>query len=314
MLNLYDKLGISLDASAAEIKAAITQAAQTESLPLEVLQKANQWLLNEQVRKQYNAKLFAEHPEILQEMFAAARANTQAPAPNEPPPRKIKRVNDDDEPEAQISETPHSDAAKRIAKATWRGLKHYSATRHQRVGSGCLSTALGVFFGGLMLIMLPIILLFGSCSVDDTYRKRAKARAEAAAQKQEPAYSPPAAPNPQQIGTNFVQQYTTGGDGSALDPYVITARSLARAFADNPDAATTGLSGKNTTLIGRVGFTERSGYKVYLLGDGDSANVHVDMSVSSTADSGTTIMFGDCRVSGWNGSQISVYGCVQLKP
>ncbi|QMT33642.1 J domain-containing protein [Conchiformibius steedae DSM 2580] len=88
MINLYQLLGIAPNATPDQIRKALTTAAQQQSLPLDTLQKCQTWLLDTSKRKQYNARLFAEHPEILENMMA--QANPPAPAETEKtePPTK----------------------------------------------------------------------------------------------------------------------------------------------------------------------------------------------------------------------------------
>ncbi|WP_304335432.1 hypothetical protein [Conchiformibius steedae] len=88
MINLYQLLGIAPNAAPDQIRKALTTAAQQQSLPLDTLQKCQTWLLDADKRKQYNARLFAVHPEILENMMA--QANPPAPAETEktePPPK-----------------------------------------------------------------------------------------------------------------------------------------------------------------------------------------------------------------------------------
>lgn len=83
MINLYKKLGVKATATPDEIKRAMQRAAQNQSMNLTELQKCKEWILNEEVRRKYNAKLFAEHPELLLEL--------QAPQPSEQKEAKRKR-------------------------------------------------------------------------------------------------------------------------------------------------------------------------------------------------------------------------------
>lgn len=88
MINLYQLLGIAPNATSDQIRKALTTAAQQQSLPLDTLRKCQTCLLDTDKRKQYNARLFAEHPEILENMMA--QANPPAPAETEktePPPK-----------------------------------------------------------------------------------------------------------------------------------------------------------------------------------------------------------------------------------
>lgn len=76
MINLYERLNILPTATEKEIQAAMKKAAQEQRMELEELKKCQQWLLNPEVRVKYNARLFAEHPEIL--------AQLMQPKPEEP--------------------------------------------------------------------------------------------------------------------------------------------------------------------------------------------------------------------------------------
>lgn len=69
MVNIYEKLGISPFSSVDEIKSAIAQHYTNSTLPDNVLNTAKKWLLNEDVRRQYNAKLFAEYPDLIKKIF-----------------------------------------------------------------------------------------------------------------------------------------------------------------------------------------------------------------------------------------------------
>lgn len=51
MINLYEKLGITPNASKEEIENAIKSAAQKKALPLEILQQAKNYLLNPNMKK-----------------------------------------------------------------------------------------------------------------------------------------------------------------------------------------------------------------------------------------------------------------------
>lgn len=92
MINLYEKLGIPLHANTEQIQRAIKRAAQQQSMSLVEIQKAKEWLLNSEIRKKYNAKLFAEHPELLEQLSqqAAPVANT---APQTAPTKQLKKTN-----------------------------------------------------------------------------------------------------------------------------------------------------------------------------------------------------------------------------
>lgn len=69
MINLYAQLNIEPHATANEVQHAITAAAQKQALPLPILEKCKEWLLNTENRQRYTAKLFATHPELLQTIF-----------------------------------------------------------------------------------------------------------------------------------------------------------------------------------------------------------------------------------------------------
>lgn len=68
MINLYAKFGVSVHAKPEQIQRAIKLAAQKQSMSLKEIQKAQQWLLNPDIRKKYNAKLFAEYPELIEQL------------------------------------------------------------------------------------------------------------------------------------------------------------------------------------------------------------------------------------------------------
>lgn len=88
MINLYEKLGITPNASKEEIENAIKSAAQKKALPLEILQQAKNYLLNPNMKKKYDAKLFAEHPEILQSIIAPSELKY----PREKKPKKMLKT------------------------------------------------------------------------------------------------------------------------------------------------------------------------------------------------------------------------------
>lgn len=66
--NLYELLRISPLATPEQIRVALSNAAQSSKISLEDAQMVEKLLLNEETRKKYNAKLFAEYPEILQQI------------------------------------------------------------------------------------------------------------------------------------------------------------------------------------------------------------------------------------------------------
>lgn len=68
MINLYEKLGISIDSNSTQIQRAIKKAAENQSMSLAEIQKAHDWLLDANIRKKYNAKLFAEYPELIEQL------------------------------------------------------------------------------------------------------------------------------------------------------------------------------------------------------------------------------------------------------
>lgn len=65
MVNLYEILGISPLSNVNEIQRAMQKKAQAQSLDIEQLAKIRNTLMNESNRANYDAKLFAEFPDIL---------------------------------------------------------------------------------------------------------------------------------------------------------------------------------------------------------------------------------------------------------
>lgn len=72
MVNLYQLLGITPAAAADEIRQALATAAQQQALPPPALQKCRDILLDADKRRQYDAQLFAAHPEILEAATTSA--------------------------------------------------------------------------------------------------------------------------------------------------------------------------------------------------------------------------------------------------
>jgi hypothetical protein len=75
--NLYALLGVAPTASDTEIVKAMRQMAQLQLVELDDLKLCKATLLNPEERKKYNAQLFAECPEVLEEMVNA-NTNTNA--------------------------------------------------------------------------------------------------------------------------------------------------------------------------------------------------------------------------------------------
>ncbi|WP_370577933.1 hypothetical protein ABX014_23290 [Snodgrassella alvi] len=66
--NLYALLGVAPTATETEIVKAMRQLAQLQLVSLEDLKLCKDTLLNPEARKKYNAQLFAEYPEVLEEL------------------------------------------------------------------------------------------------------------------------------------------------------------------------------------------------------------------------------------------------------
>ena len=64
MVNLYDLLSVKPSATVEQIQRALINAAQKRTLSLEQLEKIKVVLLNDSSRAQYDAKLFANYPDI----------------------------------------------------------------------------------------------------------------------------------------------------------------------------------------------------------------------------------------------------------
>lgn len=64
MINLYQILNISVDATAAEIHTAMQQYEKNSSADPRIIVAAQQWLLEERVRQRYNAHLHAANPQF----------------------------------------------------------------------------------------------------------------------------------------------------------------------------------------------------------------------------------------------------------
>ena len=87
--NLYELLNLKPTASQSDIAKAMRQAAQQQTITLEDLKLCKLNLLDVEARKQYNARLFAEYPELL------------APPP-EPKPEPEPEKADEAEPLAPV--------------------------------------------------------------------------------------------------------------------------------------------------------------------------------------------------------------------
>ena len=94
MLNLYEKLHLSPTASPQQIQAAMRRAAEQQSMSLEELQKCKHWLLNPDKRKQYNAQLFAAHPEILDALLSQQPEKTPQKQPESSPDTNVIKKQD----------------------------------------------------------------------------------------------------------------------------------------------------------------------------------------------------------------------------
>lgn len=78
--NLYELLKLKPTATPKDIAQAMKNAAQNQTISLDDLKQCKQLLLNEEARKKYNARLYAEYPEILIELTK----------PKEPEPTKLE--------------------------------------------------------------------------------------------------------------------------------------------------------------------------------------------------------------------------------
>ena len=83
MINIYELLGVCSTATEQDIQRAISRHELHKTLSPEILNKARQWLLISDTRKQYNAKLYAEHPEILEALIAQHSSASSATAHNQ---------------------------------------------------------------------------------------------------------------------------------------------------------------------------------------------------------------------------------------
>ncbi|PIT26710.1 hypothetical protein BGI37_05110 [Snodgrassella alvi] len=88
--NLYALLGVAPTASDTEIVKAMRQMAQLQLVELDDLKLCKATLLNPEERKKYNAQLFAECPEVLEE-----RVNTNTNAKSRTPPIESKSTASD---------------------------------------------------------------------------------------------------------------------------------------------------------------------------------------------------------------------------
>jgi hypothetical protein len=77
--NLYELLKLKPTATSEDIARAMKNAAQNQTISLDDLKQCKQLLLNEEARKKYNARLYAEYPEILTEL-----TKPKEPEPTEP--------------------------------------------------------------------------------------------------------------------------------------------------------------------------------------------------------------------------------------
>ncbi|PIT51416.1 hypothetical protein [Snodgrassella communis] len=78
--NLYELLKLKPTATPKDIAQAMKNAAQNQMISLDDLKQCKQLLLNEEARKKYNARLYAEYPEILIELTK----------PKEPEPAELE--------------------------------------------------------------------------------------------------------------------------------------------------------------------------------------------------------------------------------
>ncbi|PIT44024.1 hypothetical protein [Snodgrassella alvi] len=85
--NLYALLGVAPTASDTEIVKAMRQMAQLQLVELDDLKLCKATLLNPEERKKYNAQLFAECPEVLEEL-TKSKETEEAKLP---PPKKTTR-------------------------------------------------------------------------------------------------------------------------------------------------------------------------------------------------------------------------------
>ncbi|WP_239372628.1 hypothetical protein [Snodgrassella gandavensis] len=119
--NLYELLKLKPTATSEDIAHAMKNAAQNQTISLDDLKQCKQLLLNEEARKKYNARLYAEYPEIL----------TELTKPKEPEPTELEEPTPENSVKPSISKkkryiyTVSVACAAVIAITGWAYTKYY---------------------------------------------------------------------------------------------------------------------------------------------------------------------------------------------
>ena len=165
MVNLYQLLGVSVDADAATIAFAISQCRLQGDINPQILDKAEEWLLKPEVRAQYDAQLRQHDAAFFSQTapMQVADSFTSTTAPAQPASASTN------EPEAHYH--PHADRVQAAGKKTFKTKaepKHRIKLKHdgkKSGGRGCLIAFL--IFVVLGLIVFGLISWWGYSMFQD---------------------------------------------------------------------------------------------------------------------------------------------------
>lgn len=166
MVNLYQLLGVSVDADAATIVFAISQCRLQGDINPQILDKAEEWLLKPEVRAQYDAQL-RQHDAA----FFSQAAPTQAVDSFTPPAAPVGQAStSSNEPEAHYH--PHADRVQATGKKTFKTKaepKHnirFKQSGKKSDGRGCLIAFLIIL--ALILVLIGVVSWWGYSIYQDT--------------------------------------------------------------------------------------------------------------------------------------------------
>ena len=141
MVNLYELLGVKLSADDYQIQQALMKAAEKRTLTLEQLGKVKEVLLDEAMRTKYNQSLFAQHPELKDQLNTELEAQqtklAKATAYKERELQKQERVDQVKSVMASgvaaVSKAAENAQQKRLADKQYRQSDEYKAKqlKHQ---------------------------------------------------------------------------------------------------------------------------------------------------------------------------------------
>ena len=144
MVNLYELLGVKLSADDYQIQQALMKAAEKRTLSLEQLGKVKGVLLDEAMRTKYNQSLFAQHPELKDQLNTELEAQqsklAKANAYKEREQQKQERVDHVKSVMASgvaaVSKAADNAQQKRLADKQYRQSDEYKAKqlKHQLNG------------------------------------------------------------------------------------------------------------------------------------------------------------------------------------